>query len=66
MSEKEQREGKAGSEERKPENDGTPNQHSSGGAPPRKPENKRRKPGPSVDIGPGPGADVVATPPRRI
>ncbi|MDB6021606.1 MAG: hypothetical protein JWQ04_1463 [Pedosphaera sp.] len=33
----------------------------------QKPESKPpRKPGPSVDIGPGPGADVVATPPRRI
>jgi hypothetical protein len=25
-----------------------------------------RKPGPSIDIGPGPGADVIATPPKRI
>jgi hypothetical protein len=25
-----------------------------------------RKPGPSIDIGPGPGSDVIATPPKRI
>jgi len=33
-----------------------------------KPDRPPRKRGPSVDIGPsiGPGADVVATPPRRI
>ncbi|HZQ46228.1 MAG TPA: hypothetical protein VFC07_04390 [Verrucomicrobiae bacterium] len=32
-----------------------------------KPDSKPpRKSGPSVIIGPGPGSDVVATPPRRI
>jgi hypothetical protein len=49
----------------KPETERKPNQAPAQPSNP-KPEAQEKKPGPSVDIGPGPGADVVATPPRRI